>query len=538
MSLDYDALVVGAGFGGIHQTYKLRELGLSVKTIDVAGDVGGTWFWNRYPGAMSDTHSPAYRFTFDLDDLKTYPWEHNYVKQPEVLAYLRHVVERHNLRQHFQFNTELLSATYAPETRTWTSVLSTGETLTTRYLVLALGLLSKTHWPSIPGLDTFKGTLVHSSRWPEGLDLNGKRVGVIGNGSTGVQIITDLAPKVASLVSYQRTPQHSVPTGYAPFTPAEREALNANWDAQIARVRESVSGFGFEEATTRWVDTPEAEREAVFERTWRLGNGFQFLFGAFADVATDRGANDAAAAFVVKKIGQLVKDPEKTRKLTPSGGYNRRPLCDSGYYESFNRPNVDVELLTENPIDAVTPKGIRTKDGREREFDAIICATGFDAVEGNFLRVQIKGASETLAEHWGRVGVTSYAGIAAAGFPNLFLVLGPAGPFVNLPAAIEAQSDFIADLIAKTEAGGARRVVEVREEAEREWAKVCERIGGGSIFRDTASWIFGSNIEGKKDAVRFYFAGLGAYRKALEEERARGYEAFRIAAVEGVEARL
>ncbi|EXJ63494.1 cyclohexanone monooxygenase [Cladophialophora psammophila CBS 110553] len=533
---DFDALIVGAGYGGIYQLYRLREMGLSAKVIDMASDVGGTWYWNRYPGAMSDTESFVYRFSWDKEDLQTYPWTHHYVKQPDVLAYLEHVVERHNLRKDMQFNTELLSAIWNDDAKYWQVELSTGESLKVRYLVTALGLLSKANYPDIPGIDTFQGLKVHTAKWPQGLDLSGKRVGIIGCGSTGVQVITDIAPRVKFLTCFQRHPQYSVPSGDRPVDPAYRQWVNENYDAIFDQVRNSAVGFGFVESTIPYKSVASAEeREAIFQSLWDAGNGFRFMFGGFNDITTDREANEAACAFIRKKIREIVKDPEKARKLQPHDYYARRPLCDGGYFEQFNRDNVDVVHLQETPITRITEKGVQTCD-KLYELDVLIFATGFDAIEGNYNRIRIRGRGGlTLKDYWDPTGPTSYLGVSVPHFPNLLMITGPQGPFTNLPPALEAHVDLISRLIGRAESlckasldsAATPPVVEVTPEAEKEWCLECERIAEGSLFKETASWIFGQNVPGKKYALRFFFGGLKAFYDNVQRVIDNDYAGFK-----------
>ncbi|KAJ9604381.1 hypothetical protein H2200_011215 [Cladophialophora chaetospira] len=529
--VEFDALVIGAGFSGIYQLYRLREMGLSVKVIDMAGDVGGTWYWNQYPGAMSDTESFVYRFSWDKEDLRNYPWSHHYVKQPDVLAYLKHVVERHDLRKHIQFETELVSAKWDDISSLWRVELSTGKTLRIRYLVTALGLLSKANFPDIPGIDSFQGRKVHTAKWPEDLDISGKRVGVIGCGSTGVQVITDIASKVKSLTCFQRHPQYSVPSGDRPVDPSYREWVNENYEGIFEQVKNSAVGFGFVESQKPYasVTSPE-EREAIFESLWQQGNGFRFMFGGFNDIANDKVANEAACAFIRKKIRETVRDPEKARKLQPHDYYARRPLCDGGYFEQFNREHVDIVHLQETPIVSITEKGVQTSD-KLYELDVLVFATGFDAIEGNYNRVRIQGRNAlSLKDYWDPTGPTSYLGVSVPQFPNLFMITGPQGPFTNLPPAIEAHVDLISRLISRAETArkdGQTAIIEATPEAEQQWLAECEKAAEGSLFKETASWIFGQNVPGKKYALRFYFGGLKAFYEAVQNVIDNDYAGFK-----------
>ncbi|RDL30009.1 Uncharacterized protein BP5553_10636 [Venustampulla echinocandica] len=531
MERPVDALIVGAGFGGIYQLHRLREMGLSVKVIDMAGDVGGTWYWNRYPGAMSDTESFVYRYSWDKEDLQTYPWSHHYVKQPDVLAYLTHVVDKYDLRKNMQLNTELLSADWNEDTKTWHIEVSTGETFVARHLVTALGLLSKANYPDIPGLNSFKGEMCHTAAWRPDIQLAGKRVGIIGCGSTGVQVITDIASRVKSLTCFQRHPQYSVPSGNKPVSPEYRKWVNENYDDILCQVKNSICGFGFVESAVPFHQSSPEQRELVFEELWNQGNGFRFMFGGFCDISTNKEANEAACQFIRKKISQVVRDPEKARKLTPHDWYARRPLCDGGYYEQFNRENVDIVDLKDTPMTAITQEGIQTSDGVVHKLDLIIFATGFDAVEGNYNRIRIKGrGGRTLKEHWDPQGPTSYLGVSVPGFPNLFMITGPQGPFTNLPPAIEAHVELISRCIERAEKDrldGAQGVIEALPEAEKEWGQECDRAADGSLFKETASWIFGSNVAGKKYAMRFYFGGLANYYKYVQSMMDNGFRGFK-----------
>ncbi|ENH68050.1 Cyclohexanone 1,2-monooxygenase [Fusarium oxysporum f. sp. cubense race 1] len=527
---DFDAVVVGAGFGGIYMCKKLVDQGLSVKLIEVAPDVGGTWYWNRYPGAMSDTPSMLYRYSWDLEDLQQYPWEKQYLQQHEVLAYLRHVVDRHQLRQHMQFNTEMKAATWDPDHSTWTVGLSSGQDITSRYLVTAIGLLSKQNYPEIRGLDSFKGEMYHTGSWPASYDFKNKRVGVIGNGSTGVQVITAIADEVKLLRSFQRHPQYVVPAVNRAFPPESRRDINRQWEDIWKQAKESMFGFGFEESQTPASSVTSEERERIFESAWQKGGGFNFMFGTFCDISYDEVANKEAADFIKRKIRQIVKDPVKAEKLIPTEHYARRPLCDTGYYEKFNSPNVDIIDVNETPITEITPKGVRTSDGAEYDLDVLVFATGFDAVDGNYKRIPIQGASnKTLKDCWAD-GPDSYLGISVSDFPNLFMILGPNGPFTNLPPTIETQVEFISDIIQHANGlarqNGKSPTIEAEREAVHAWSKICDELSANSLFRRTDSWIFGANVAGKKPSVLFYFGGLANYRNVLRDLINEGYKGF------------
>ena len=524
---ELDAIVIGAGFGGIYQLYTLRErLGLNARAFDKAAGVGGTWYWNRYPGAMSDTESFVYRYSFDKDLLQDWEWDTRYLNQPAILAYLDAVVDRYGLREHIQLNTEVTELEWDEATGTWTAIAG-GERFRARYVVSALGLLSATNIPAIPGLDTFTGTVAHTGAWPEGLRLDGKRVGLIGTGSTGTQVVCAASKVAAHLTVFQRSAQYSVPSGNGPVTPEEVRAVKARYDQIWEQVRSSVVAFGFEESTVPAMSVPEEERERVFQRAWDHGNGFYFMFGTFSDIATDQAANDAAADFIRRKIREIVSDPETARKLTPTDLYAKRPLCNWDYYEAFNRDNVELVSIKENPITEVTPEGVVTADGVLHKIDVLVLATGFDAVDGNYLRMSIRGRNgQTIKQHW-HDGPTSYLGITTAGFPNLFMILGPNGPFTNLPPSIETQVDFITELIRTARARGAG-TVEPSAAAEDGWTATCREIAGYTLFPKAESWIFGANIPGKPNTVMFYMAGLGAYRGVLQDVAGRDYTGFQL----------
>ena len=513
---DVDAVVVGAGFGGLYAVHKLRnELGLSVRAYDNASDVGGTWFWNRYPGALSDTESFCYRYSFDKDLLKQGKWTSRYLTQPEIIEYLNGFADKYDLRRTYRFNTKVTATHFDERTGLWRVTTDRGEQVTAKYLVTGLGLLSATNKPAFQGVDSYRGQIFHTGAWPEGVELSGKRVGVIGNGSTGVQVITALAPVASHLTVFQRSAQYVVPIANLPESEDTIAEYKANYEAIWKQVKTSAVAFGFTESTTAATSVSQEERERVFERAWKRGGGFRFMFETFSDIATSREANDAAADFIKRKIGQIVKNPEVARKLTPTDIYAKRPLCGNDYYDVFNRQNVTLVDVKEDPIAALTPKGIRLASGVEQELDVIVLATGFDAVDGNYTKIDMRGrGGVTMSEKW-KEGPQGYLGMMEADFPNLFMILGPNGPFTNLPPSIETQVEWISDTIAKLEREG-RKTVEPTQAAVDEWVATCRSIADMTLFPQAQSWIFGANIPGKKNAVMFYMAELGNYRNALD----------------------
>ena len=521
-----DALVVGAGFGGIYMLHKLRnDLGLDAVAIDKAGGVGGTWYWNKYPGALSDSEGFVYQYSFDRDLYAQTPWKTKFVRQPEILEYLNGVVDRYDLRDHIALQTAMTDASFDEVAGIWTVHTDRGVTFECRFLVNGLGLLSATNVPDFPGMNDFEGRVVHTGAWPEDLDLTGKRVGVIGNGSTGNQVITAAAPIAGHLTSFQRTPQYSVPAGNRELPPEELQSHRDDFDATWDQVRNSSVAMGFVESERETFSVSAEERERIFEAAWQNGGGFRFMFETFCDIATDEAANEEAASFIRRKIAQIVKDPETRRKLTPTDLYARRPLCDSGYYDTFNRPNVSMVSLKETPITHVTEKGIVTADGTLHELDVLILATGFDAVDGNYTRVHISGRDgKSLRDHWSD-GPTSYLGVATTGFPNMFMILGPNGPFTNLPPTIETQVEWIAEAIRHS-SGSDARWLDVRPEIETAWTETCSDIAHQTLFPRAASWIFGANIPGKKRTVMFYLGGMKEFRSISAAETAAGYPGF------------
>ncbi|OHE91876.1 hypothetical protein CORC01_12829 [Colletotrichum orchidophilum] len=570
--IEVDALVVGAGFGGIYATYRLSRMQprMKVQTIDMAGDVGGTWYWNRYPGAMSDTESYLYRYSWDKDDLKTYPWSQHYVYQPEILRYLQHVVEKHDLRKYMLFNCEMQSASWDETLERWrvecssTGINSTGTVYHARYLVNSLGVLSKANYPDIPGLRSYDGITCHTAKWDNNIELKGKKVGIIGSGSTGVQVMTAIAPIVGKLTLFQRRAQYSVPSGQGPVDPSYRQKINADYDKIWDNVWSSSVGFGVPESTRKTMDATPEERKQAFEEVWSRGNGFRFMFSALRDLVTDEEANNAACDFIRGKIDEIVTDPRKAHILKPQELYARRPLCDFGYYQIFNRDNVDIVDLQANAIIRLVPQGVELADGTVHDVDVLIFATGFEAVDGSYTRIRggVTGRNgRTLKDHWSD-GSRAYGAVTCAGFPNMFLISGPQSPFANFPPVVECEVNFIMSVIQHAEgvvqqtksekddeAGKLgdgpiqsprrRAIMEAKEEAEADWVELCNSMLKGSLFAKTPSWILGQNIPGKKTNTNFYFAGLRPYLKWADEEASAGFPGFTESAVQGdVVARL
>jgi cation diffusion facilitator CzcD-associated flavoprotein CzcO len=531
----YDAVIVGAGFGGIYQLYSLLKLGLSVRVLEKGDDLGGTWFWNRYPGAMSDTQSFLYRYSWDKEDLSTYPWADNYLDAKDILAYLNHVVERHNLREHMQFGVEVLSAKWQEADGMWLVGTQSGP-YRARYLVTSIGLLSEVNWPAIPGRETFRGQMYHTARWPEHYDFARKRVGVIGNGSTGVQLITKLGKEeqVKSLICFQRHPQYSVPAGRRAVTKEERELINSTYDDIWARARLSFGGMGVEESKTPAMSVTPEERERVYQAAWDEGGGIRFFLGTFSDITVNEQANQTACDFIKRKIGQIVKDPAKRQKLLPTELYIRRPLCDTGYYEQFNRDNVDIVDIGDNPIAEFVSGGIRLSNGTIHELDVIICATGFNAFDGAYRKIHIQVRDGLLLnDHWSK-GATSNMGVSVSNFPNLLMILGPQSPLGNVPPMIEAHVDFITAAIARAEDHRRQKAdpssspitIETTTQAEVEWGRLCAEISDKTLFKKSPSYFYGANVEGKVRSVLIFLGGLGPFVQKLRESREGGFAGF------------
>ena len=534
-ALDVDAVVIGTGFAGLYALHKLRnDLGLSVHAFENAGGVGGTWYWTRYPGARSDTEVTAYCYSFDRELFDEWKWTAKYPRQSEILAYLNHFADRYDLRRSITFDTTVESATFNEETNRWEILTDKGQRVTAQFIVEGVGLLSSTNFPKFPGQDNFKGDVYHTARWPhDDVSFAGKRVGIIGTGSSGVQCIVEIANEAAHLTVFQRTPQYVVPAQHGPRDPHILERINEDYEGYWDSVLRSVTAFGFHESDVSAADVTPEERDEIFEQVWNSGGGFQFMFATFNDIGTSVDANNAATDFIRRKIKQIVKDPELAEKLTPHDLYAKRPICCDGYYETFNRDNVTLVDVKTHPIVEITEKGIRT-DEAEYELDVIIFATGFDAVTGNYLKIDHRGRDGvSLRDKWANRPLT-HLGLMSAGFPNLFMIFGPMGPFTNQPPAHEVQVNWSADAIMYVRNNGLQ-TIEPTQEAEDQWVATCDEIAYQTLFPKVNSWINGSNIPGKPVTVMFYMAGMSNYMDQLQHAIDTNYEGFR---VEGEPARV
>ncbi|RAK85152.1 cyclohexanone monooxygenase [Aspergillus costaricaensis CBS 115574] len=535
MSHEYclDALVVGTGFSGIYTLYTLVKEGLAVQAIEKESDVGGTWYVNRYPGALSDSWSHVYRYAFDEELLQTHPVVRRYSTQPEILDYLKNVVEKHDLRNRIHFNTEMIAARWDDIAKVWRVQCRTGYIYRVKYLVTAVGVLVKPKVPNIPGLKGFKGRVVHTAAWDPSIQVKNKRVGVIGVGSSGVQVVTAIASKVKSLHVFIRTPQYTIPANDKHMTPEEQKSMDEKFPQVWSDVLTSRLGMGFLEHDRPFMSVSPKEREKILEHLWRDGNGIQMMFAEFSDIAMDAVANEEVCRFLRRKIAEIVKDPEKRAVLTPKEAWNRRPLSDAGFYEQFNRENVYAIDIKKYPITKATAEGICTSDGKLHELDVIIVATGFDAMDRTYAQIDIQGREkgETLYDRWKRTGPDCYLGCSVAGFPNLLTVLGPRVAFGNVPPLLEIQVSFLRDAIRQaqdiTRHTGQQCEIEATEQAEREWTEVCEQIAKMLLFNKGSSWMFRKNVPGDATSSLFYFGGLGAFRAKLEDTKVNGFAGFK-----------
>ena len=525
----YDVIVVGAGFAGMYQLHCLRDrLGMAVQVLEAGDGVGGTWYWNRYPGARCDSESHAYNYTFSKEMFEEWEWSERYPEQPEILRYLNFVADRLDLRRNIMFNTRVTASHYDEAARRWTVTTEAGQRMSAQFLVTAVGCLSTANVPNFPGLDRFKGEWYHTGQWPhEGVDFTGKCVGMIGTGSTGIQAAPVIAETAAHLTVFQRTANYSVPAQNGPLSPEFKEWVRQN-HAEIRRMtRANTNGQAFFIEDRSAFDVTPEEREALYEAAWAKG-GLQFR-GAFRDILFDKAANDTASEFLKRKIRAIVKD-QATADLLADIDHPyaaKRPPIDTGYFETFNRDNVTLVDVRNKPIEAITPDGVRT-GGQEYPLDIIVFATGFDAMTGPLLRMDIRGRGGLkLAKAW-EAGPRNYLGLQVAGFPNLFTITGPGSPSVltNMPVAIEQHAEWITDCIAHMRAHGLSQV-ETTEDATEGWvARVNEAADATLLPHAKHSWYLGANVPGKPRVFMPYAGGMARYRVICEDVVAKGYEGF------------
>ena len=524
-----DALIVGAGFSGIYMLKRCRELGLSARVIDAASDIGGTWYWNRYPGARCDVESMTYSYSFDGDLQRDWSWTERYATQPEILTYMAHVVEKFDLRRDMRFEMRVSRAAFDDAAKRWTIETDAGEAISAKYCIMATGCLSTPSLPDFKGLDSFKGDTYHTGRWPhEKIDFTGERVGVIGTGSSAVQSIPVIAEEASHLTVFQRTPNFSVPAFNGPIDADVIEMWKARYPELRQRARASRVGDIFEISETSALALTAEAREAEFERRWGQGS-FNFL-ASFSDLITSREANDHAVEFAHKKIRDRVADPKVAELLCPSDHpLGTKRLCvDSEYYETYNRANVSLVDVKAAPIEEITARGVQA-GGTEYELDAIVFATGFDAMTGALLNIDIRGVGGIEFKQKWADGPRTYLGLAVAGFPNLFTVTGPASPSVlsNMMTSIEQHIEWIADCMGYMETNGLD-TIEASSDAEDDWMQHVTDVADGTLFFESNTWYVGANIPGKPRVIYPYVGGVGAYREICDDIAAKGYAGFRL----------
>ena len=526
-----DAIIIGAGFSGMYQLHSLREkLGLTAKVIERATGVGGTWHWNRYPGARCDSESHSYMFYFSKELVQEWDWTERFPQQPELLRYLNFVADRLNLRSDIKLNTTMTQAHFDATTNRWLVKTDTGEQFSAQFLITAVGCLSNANVPNIAGLSDFKGKWYHTGEWPhEGVDFKGKRVGIIGTGSTGIQAIPVIAEQAKHLTVFQRTANYSLPARHHPLS-EEFKKYAKDHAADIYKVMTSNSnGHAFHIEDRSAIDTPEDIRNKTYEEKWAMG-GFQFR-AAYRDLLTNEAANKTAADFIRKKIRGIVKEPKVSELLTdidhPFAA--KRPPVDANYFETYNRENVELVDLRSAPIEKITAKGIQTKE-REYEFDIIVFATGFDALTGSLVKLDIVGRNQrSLKDYWS-AGPRTNLGLQVPGFPNMFTITGPGSPSVlcNMPPAIEQHVDWITECIRTMREKGLT-CIETNETASNAWQIEVDRVANETLLPTVKhSWYMGANVPGKPRVFMPYAGGFAQYRQVCDQVVSEGYKGFQL----------
>jgi cyclohexanone monooxygenase len=529
-SVKFDAIIVGAGVGGLYAIYRLRKLGLRVRAFEAGGGVGGTWYWNRYPGCRCDVESMEYSYSFSDELQQEWHWPERYGTQPEILRYINHVADRFDLRRDIEFNTRVKEASFDSKTNTWTVKTDKGDTATARFCIMATGNLSTPRTPNYPGLESFKGKWYHTGLWPhEGVDFTGLRVGVIGTGSSGVQSIPIIAKQAKHLYVFQRTANFSLPARNAPLDSAKERAHKAQYPERRRAAFDTPFGIaGYPPPVKSALEAPDEERRRAYEAKWADGGSISFLY-SYTDLLLNKASNQTASEFVHQKIRATVRDPRTAELLCPNDHPigTKRLILDTNYYETYNRDNVTLVDSRSKPITAITPSGLRTADA-DYALDAIVFATGFDAMTGAMKEIDIHTDSGMSIRAKWEHGPCTYLGIMIAGFPNLFMITGPQSPGVKsqMILACEQHVDWIADCVQYLRNRGFSRI-EAEEDAEDAWVRHNNEVADRTLYPLANSWYVGANIPGKPRVFMPYVGGVSAYKKKCDEVAARGYEGFR-----------
>jgi len=529
-NVDYAALIIGAGFGGLRMLHEMRKLGLSAKVIEAGSGVGGTWYWNRYPGARTDSEGWSYILNFSPELKADWVWKERFPTQPEMLSYLSHAAERFNMLKDIQFNTRVKSAYYDEKKNIWTVTTFQGDSYTCTFLITATGPLSIGRKPPFPGLDSFRGEWYQTSSWPKAeIDFTDKRVAVVGTGATGVQVIPVVAHSAKSVTVFQRTPNYVLPGRNHPMTVEQSKEIKRNYDHIWTQARGQVFGFAMPTIGRTIADVKdEAQHQRILEAGWEAG-GFRYVFQTFDDLLTDKRSNEVASEFIRNKIRTVVKDEKTAELLCPKYPLlAKRPPLGHFYYEAFNRPNVHLVDISDDPIQEITKEGLRTGTAAY-EFDIIIFAIGFDAVTGALTEMDIRGKDHTksIAEQWSK-RLETFLGITVEGYPNMFMISGPQAPFANIPVIIDNTADWIGQAISYMSHQGYTRM-DTKQKAVDEWCDHVKTVFEATLLAKSSeqvhSWYIGANVPGKPLSVLFYFGGLVAYFEHCEKEAAAKFPA-------------
>ncbi|TKT70079.1 NAD(P)/FAD-dependent oxidoreductase [Afipia massiliensis] len=524
----YDTVVVGAGFAGLYMLHRLRGLGLSVRVYEQGGDVGGTWYWNRYPGARCDVESMQYSYSFSEELQQEWEWSERYAPQPEILKYANHVADRFDLRRDIQLNTRVEAAEFHESANRWSVITSDGKAVSATYFILATGCLSNARIPDFKGWDRFQGKTYHTGHWPhDEVDFTGQRVGVVGTGSSAIQSIPIIAGQASHLFVFQRTPNFSVPAHNAPLTPEITRSWKSDYADRRRRAREeSRNGILMVISEKGALDDTEEARRREYETGWTRG-GISFM-ASYNNLLFDKPSNDTACAFVRSKIEEIVQDPAVAKLLQPHDHPigSKRICVDTDYYATFNRPNVTLVDIRSSPIEEILPHGLRT-GGKDFELDSIVFGTGFDAMTGSVAKINIKGRDgTTLNQKWAE-GPRTYLGLMSASFPNMFIITGPGSPSVlsNMIVSIEQHVDWISDCIGYMRQRGID-CMEATKDAEDDWVTQVNDVASGTLYPQANSWYMGANIPGKPQVFMPYIGGVGVYRQICNDVAGKGYEGF------------